>query len=155
MNKFASFAVCVLATLMVGCGGVSAIRVEGKAIEGNVSFIAAVPANDPRLKGPGVEGAKIELVSKVGQTQGSVVGSGTSIKEGNFSVRLTDPNAVKAPADVRATCAGYLPATNSLLIPSSDMRLLVILKRAGGGPAKSGLSPSPETVGALATNRSQ
>jgi len=157
MNRAMLIVLGVLAFALGGCGGVSAVRVEGKAIEGSVSFIAAVPANDPRLIGPGIEGVKVEIVSKVGNTQNSVVGSATSGKDGAFNVRLGDPNAVKASAEFRAAATGYLPSTNTLLIPPPDMRVLVILKRsgAGSGGGRPGLSEGPETGVAVVANRSE
>lgn len=122
------------AAVLPACANVAAVRVPGKVVAGDVSFIGVVNEGDSRLdaasKDTAVAGAVVEITGTAGNVKGVNVGKATSDANGNFTIRLTDQDAVKGPASFRATAPEYLAAEATMLIPPSQRRVLVVLKRA-------------------------
>jgi hypothetical protein len=150
MNRYTRPFLALLAlAALSGCANVSAVRVNGKVIAGAVSFIGAVPDNDPRLSGPGLQGVEVQIVSKNTTSAEQVVGTAKSDANGNFKAILSDQSAIKVPSEFKASGPGYLTAQNTLYIPASDKRLLVVLKKGPGSlaPSRPGLSQAPATDG--------
>lgn len=111
-----------------GCKNVAAVQVYGKAIEGNVSFIGVVGDQDARLKGPGVPNTRVELVAQGGPIKGVTVGEAMTDAKGDFMLRLKEPDAVKHQTEFRAEAPNHLPSTGVMLIPTTDRRVLIILR---------------------------
>lgn len=115
--------------LLGGCANVSAVRVSGKVLKSDVAFIAAVDESDPRLKDQvGVAGATIDIYRGAGPGGGGLVGTGVTDQRGDFKITLTSQDAIKTPAQVRATAPGYMPAQGDLYLPPNDRRILVLVR---------------------------
>jgi hypothetical protein len=140
-------AIAFLAASLGGCNNVAAVRVNGKVIAGDISLITAVGDSDKRLSGPGIAGAKVEIIGKIGDAAGNTVGEATSDPMGNFQLVLKTPDAVKAPAEFRVTAPGRLPAEAIMLIPPTDRRVLVVLRSMSGGGSPGPAKPSGPTKG--------
>lgn len=125
---------------LAGCR--SGSTVTGKVIPGEVSFIGVVDASDKRLKDPGIPGVEVAAGTDPSRpVAAAVLGRGTSDKSGNVVVRIKDEGSYAGPFAFNATKDGYVPATGLMPIPSTDRRLLVILKPASAGaPA----APAPQ-----------
>jgi hypothetical protein len=134
MNAIKVGVVLVVLAAVGGCANVAAVRVPGKVVAGDVSLVGVVEESDSRLDDSGTEtglaGVTVEILGTSGDARGVSVGKAVSDKNGNFTIRLMDPNAIKSPAEFRASSPGYLPATSSMLIPPPQRRVLVVLKRA-------------------------
>lgn len=134
MNTLRIGIVLLAVAAVGGCANVAAVRVPGKVVAGDVSLVGVVEESDSRLDDTGAEtglaGVTVEIFGTSGDARGVSVGKAVSDKNGNFKIRLTDPDAIKSPAEFRASSPGYLPATSSMLIPPPQRRVLVVLKRA-------------------------
>ncbi|MEC9372847.1 MAG: hypothetical protein VYC34_03350 [Planctomycetota bacterium] len=111
-----------------GCGG---YQLKGKVIEGDVSYIAIVPASDPRFDGPGIGSAELRLENNPDKLNRETIGSAVSLPDGSFSVPVDAPGAGVLLYDVGlfVRCGGYIGAEQFFRLPPSDKRLLVILQR--------------------------
>ena len=120
---------------LVGCG--SAYQLRGKVIEGDISFIAVVSSDDPRLDGPGVPGVSIMLVSDPNKLNKETLGEVVSSGDGSFTigVDLVGAGFFKYDAGISADRKGFEHAMSQFRLPSSDRRVLIILRQ--------GLNTSP------------
>lgn len=123
-----------VATWLGGCTSVNPM-VTGKVIEGRVSLIGGVPANDPRLEGPGLEGVKIAVRLDAMRRGGATVVDGASGPEGQIKIKTRDLKVFSEEVSVSATKDGYSPARQALVIPSGQRRLLIVLQPLGGAGA--------------------
>jgi hypothetical protein len=128
IRHFASAAAAGFALLSGACS--SSTTVSGKAIRGDLSFIGVVDAADPRLAQEGL--ADVELNARgVEARSDRILTDGRSGSNGDFILRIDDPDAVSYPAMVHAHLDGFADARQGLSIPPKDRRLLVILKPLG------------------------
>lgn len=126
------------AAALVGCAGKAIIT--GKVIQGDVSFMGVVDANDERLAKPGLAGAEVAVVSDPDRPAASSnLGQATSDATGAFSIKVSDQSAYMRPAGFSARKEGYISTTGVMALPPADRRLLVILQ-----PVRSSL-PTPRT----------
>lgn len=114
-----------------GCAGHAAI--EGRVVEGKVSYVGLVDPNDSRLKGEGgVPGATIAARTVVENQGGRSLDQATSDAKGNFHLNVKDQSAFSRATEFNATKEGYITANGAVPFPPSDRRVLVILKPAPG-----------------------
>ncbi len=126
----------LLSVALLFLGGCSwQAPMEGKVIEGNLSFVFVVDQNDERLKSDGLAGVELEALVDVGKGAGNVIAKGTSNRNGTFSMGFPDQAPLMKPIQISATLPGYSPARESMNIPPSDKRLLVVLKKQGDSKA--------------------
>ena len=118
----------LLAALLsaLGLGGCAPVSVRGTVISGEISLIAVVDKNDPRLEQPGIPDAKV-VVRQTGRA-GAVV-ERSSNTDGVFSVPLEGTGALSSPMGMVVSADGYLRANEETMpTPTKDQRLLVLLK---------------------------
>jgi hypothetical protein len=115
------------ASILGGC--TQHLGVQGKVIAGEIAFIGAVDQKDPRLTGPGLEGA---TVSARGSGGTGSVATATSNPKGDFTLNITDEKALLSSVEFWGHKAGYVDARGRMPVPGADRKLLVILP---GGPA--------------------
>jgi hypothetical protein len=119
-----------------GCAGHAAI--EGRVVEGKVSYVGLVDPNDSRLKGEGgVAGAAISARTVVENQGGRNLDQATSDAKGNFHLNVKEQSAFARPTQFNVTKEGYITADGAVPFPPSDRRVLIILKPApGASPAR-------------------
>jgi hypothetical protein len=122
---------------LAACQPGGAVPINGKVIAGNISFIGAVDPNDERLKGPGLSQATITGSALIENQGGVDLGETTSDQKGSFRLNVREQRAFSRPAEFNVSKDGYITATAKMPLPSTDRRLLVILKpESGGGAAR-------------------
>lgn len=117
---------------LTGCGG-RAANVSGKVIRGDISFIIAVDATDPRLKGEGIPGVEVQVYAERGAV---LLGGATSDSKGNITVSIQNVGALLRPAEFDAEKEGFARTSTVMSIPAVDKRVLVILKPSGASPSR-------------------
>jgi hypothetical protein len=122
-------AAALLATFgLLSLTGCSSSKVQGKVIQGDVSFIAVVESDDARLDGPGLSGATIRVRSDPGKLRGETLAQGVSAPDGQFTLSIGEMAALAGPVGLSVKKPGYQSATGALSVPGRDRRLLVIMK---------------------------
>lgn len=119
----------LLALVAVALSGCSPYSLKGKVIAGDISYIAIVEADDPRLADPGLAGARLRLETDPGRISRDVVGEAVSGAGGAFTMPFSKAGARVLMYDVGMTVRreGYSPATIQFKLPPSNKRMLVIL----------------------------
>lgn len=102
--------------------------VDGKVIEGKVSYVGLVDPNDERLAGPGLQGATISARTVVSGQPGVNLGQATSDAKGTFHLTVHEQTAFSRPTEFVARKDGYNAAMGAVPFPPSDKRVLVILQ---------------------------
>ncbi|MCB9846776.1 MAG: hypothetical protein H6814_00025 [Phycisphaeraceae bacterium] len=117
-----------LGAVLTGCG--AGYQLRGKVIEGEISFIAVVSSDDPRLDGPGIPGVSIRLVSDPNKLNKEMLGEAVSGGDGSFSIGVDRVGAgfFNYDAGVSADRKGFEHAESQFNLPPSDRRVLVILR---------------------------
>lgn len=112
-------------------GACSPYTVRGKVIEGDTSYVAIVDESDPRLARRGVSGASVEIWSDPEKLNRKRVASQFSDAEGGFALPFDETGAGVLQYDVRITAEreGYTGAEQSMTLPSSSRRVLIMLKQ--------------------------
>jgi len=130
----------LLGLTLVGCG--SGYQLRGKVIEGDISFIAVVSPDDPRLDGPGVAGVSISLLSDPNKLNKETLGETISTGDGSFSIGVDRVGAGFFMYDVglSADRTGFEHATSQFRLPPGDRRVLIML-RPGVNRSPSGSDP--------------
>jgi hypothetical protein len=128
-----------------GAGCNSMPTLQGKVIQGNLSFVAVVDSGDERLKSDGLAGAQV--VVRGDPRRGSVVvAESETDSKGSFTLRFKDQSVFLRPAEFGADKAGFRPARGEMSLPPSDRRLLIILAPLGvSGSATDGPGSKPGT----------
>jgi hypothetical protein len=141
VRRCARRVVLYVALGMVGTVGVGCQQqgnVHGKVIQGNVGFIGEVEGKDSRFAGPGLEGVRVTARSAEGPRRGREVGSGVTNAKGEFSLAVADQNAALYPIEFVASKEGFGDARQSMPMPPSGRRLLIILRPRDGVAGASG-----------------
>lgn len=120
----------LLVALLAPLGACAPYKLQGKAIEGDVSFITIVAADDPRLEGPGIPGVQVRLESDPQKLNREVAGDALTDAEGNFSIPFDKVGAGMLLYDVgiQARRKGFSPADSEFSLPPSGKRVLIILE---------------------------
>lgn len=131
MPRIAALAVALSA--LAACSSPNS-TVRGKVIEGSVSLIGAVQGNDPRLTGPGIEGALITGRLDQVRRGGGLAFTGMSGKDGVINIKASDLRVFSEEITVIATRDRYAPARQVLVIPSQGRQMLIVLQPTGAAP---------------------
>ena len=125
---------CLWAGGLWGCG---AYMLEGRAVEGPVSQMTFVDADDDRLEGHGVSNVRITVERDAGRLSAQRVASGVSDSSGRFSIPLDVFGAgwMEEQWGIQATLPGFEAATTVQRLPPKGRRLLILLAP--------GFSPDP------------
>jgi len=117
-----------LGALLVGCG--SGYQVRGKVIQGDISFIAVVAGDDPRLEGPGIPGVVVTLVSDPNKLNKETLGESISSGDGSFTIGVDRVGAgfFRYDAGMSANRRGYELAVSQFNLPPGDRRVLIMLR---------------------------
>ena len=126
-----------------GLCGCSPYIVQGKVIEGDVSYIAVVDASDARLQGRGLSGASVEIWTDPEKLNRRRVATNVSDSDGSFSLPFGETGAgvLDYEVSVLARREGYSGAEIITPLPSSSKRLLIMMK-----PGASRLPKETETL---------
>lgn len=122
--------VVVIALVAAALGSCSPYTLRGKVIPGDISYVAMVDREDPRLEESGLEGAQVVLETDPDRLNRETVGEAVTDAEGNFAISVDQVGAGFLLYDMglRVTRPGYQRATQMFKLPSSEQRALVILK---------------------------
>jgi len=140
MNERRLALVVVWLAVAAAATGCAPYTLRGKVVEGEVSFIAVVDADDPRLDGPGLSGAMLTLQTDPQRLNRKTVGSAVSDADGGFSIPVNEVGAGVLIYDMglEARKKGYSPAEQFFRLPPAGKRVLVLLA-PGGSAAERGL----------------
>jgi len=121
-------ALLLICALFIGCG--PGYELRGKVIRGDISFIALVDSDDPRLGEPGVAGVELRLQSDPNKLSRETLGETISEGDGSFSIGVDRIGAGLFMYDVglSADRRGFEHATSQFNLPPSGKRVLVILR---------------------------
>ncbi|MEM9167841.1 MAG: hypothetical protein AAGB48_12560 [Planctomycetota bacterium] len=104
----------------------SPIVIRGTVVPGEISVIAVVDADDPRLKQSGITDAKV-TIRQTGRS--GAVRQDTTGEFGRFAVPLDGTGALSRPMMVEAEANGYLGAVEaSMPTPAPGQELLILLQ---------------------------
>lgn len=112
---------------MCGCEGYA---LRGRVVAGDVSYVAVVDPDDPRLVGgDGLEGVNLHLQSDPGRLNRRTAGRGVSGAAGAIEVPvdLTGAGLLEYEVGLFARRPGYDPATGFFQLPSSKKRVLIVM----------------------------
>ena len=117
-----------------GCGS---YKLQGRAVQGDMSGVWIVDKSDPRLSDPsshpGLSGVAISVIRDPQSLGGKVVANGSSDGNGVISLTIGEFGAgwMDEQWEIRAARNGYLPAVNLLSLPGKlgDKRILVVLAK--------------------------
>jgi hypothetical protein len=130
-------AVLLAAVALAASIGCSSARIRGKVVEGEVSFVAIVAPDDPRLGGGGVPGVEVALAA-AGIGAGARAVSGPT---GDFDISLPwRPGAVGTIA-VEAEKEGFVTTEGTFSAVEGNHLLVILRPKAGAEPT--GTSGSP------------
>lgn len=121
-------------TLLAVLAGCNAYTLKGRVIEGDISIVAVVPADDPRVMddsdAPGVANAAIRLETDPARINREIVGETVSDPDGYFEIPFKKMGGYIMMYDVGITgrSKGHTPATFAFKLPPSNKRVLIILK---------------------------
>jgi hypothetical protein len=115
----------VMLALGTLCAACAPVRIQGTVVEGDVTFIALVNADDPRLKGKGIADAKVAAVPQ--GAPGAAV-RGVSDEKGRFSLPLKGTSDLIRPWSFEAAAPGYVTAREVSPTPTAGQRLLIHLQ---------------------------
>ena len=104
-------------------------KVQGRVVQGDISYIAVVDKDDPRLAGEPVDGVLLRLDLKPERVDRLNVAQETSTLEGDFRLPVDEWGAglIHMDAIVLARRFGYSSAEGVFRLPGSDKRLLIVL----------------------------
>lgn len=112
--------------LLAACGP---YKMQGRVVEGDVSYIAVVDKDDPRLKGIGLEGVLLRAQIEPGTLSAKTVAQETSDMKGEFALPVDEWGAglIDMEGAVLARRRGFKSAEGTFKLPSSSRRVLVVL----------------------------
>lgn len=115
-----------LILLQVGC---SSYTLQGKVVEGTMSRVLVVGADDPRFARPGIAGVKIDVVNDPDRLSREYVGGDLSMEDGTFiiPVDLFGAGTLEYDTLINAYLGGFDPARTTVALPPSNRRLLIVL----------------------------
>ncbi len=126
-----SAALCSV-VLLSGC---SAYKLRGKVIEGEISYVMVLPADDPRFEeGAGLAGVRVRLQNNPERLNKKMIGETVSDSTGEFSLSVSEVGVGFLTYDVGlgARRKGYQSVVHSFRLPPSGQRVLIML--APGDP---------------------
>ncbi|MBI1371937.1 MAG: hypothetical protein GC159_04140 [Phycisphaera sp.] len=126
----AAAAMAMWSTTLGGCASEGYV-LRGKVVEGPVSSISVVAADDPRLAGPAVAGASVDLTLDPLSLGRRPLGNTTSYTDGMFQIPVDEFGAgtLEYHVGILARAQGHDTAEDVFMLPSSSRRILIVLKR--------------------------
>ena len=120
---------CGAAAIALWLGGCSsAPTLEGKVLEGGTGFVGVIDAGDPRLDGPGIEGAEVLVTFDRAGQGGKSVKTVRSGRQGGFKASLEGFNVMRGPVEILVRKPGFSMARGQTLVPGKDRRVLATLR---------------------------
>lgn len=116
---------------LFGWGCAASPVIQGKVIEGNLSFIAVVDQSDERLQKEGL--GEVSIEARTGSARGgNATLAGTDSKpDGAFTLKFKEQSVLTRPVEFVAEKAGYQPAKVEMIKPAPGRQLLIILTPVG------------------------
>jgi hypothetical protein len=117
----------VVGAAVTGCG---AYQVQGRVVRGPESAVEFVSADDPRLEGPGVSSANVDVIRDPKSLGRETVAALRSDDGGDFVLRINEAGAGWMDEEWRIRCyaAGFGNADRLVRLDSGgDVRLLITL----------------------------
>ncbi|MBI1370635.1 MAG: hypothetical protein GC162_18510 [Planctomycetes bacterium] len=123
------FFISALAALSAGCS--SGYTLRGKVVTGPEALVSIVPADDPRLAGPGVESATIELTLDPRSLGRRVLSTNAAYGDGQFQIPVQEFGAgvLDYELGVLVRANGYAPTAGIFRLGSQDLRLLIVMTK--------------------------
>ena len=120
--------IALLATALTGMG-CEGYALRGRVVQGEVSYVAVVDRDDPRLEGVGLPGVQLHVQSDPGRLNRKTVARGVSGAAGEIKlpVDLAGAGLLQYDVGVFARRSDYSPASGFFRLPSSRKRVLVVL----------------------------
>lgn len=117
------------AALLTGCGGGAMVR--GKVVSGPESVVTLVGEDDPRLAGPGLDGATVRLTLDPRSLGRKPLGSASTYADGTFAIPVNEFGAgvLEYELGVLSRLQGRQSAEGFVPWPSGAQRVLVVLAR--------------------------
>lgn len=112
------------------CASCSTYQLKGKVVEGEISYIAVVEADDPRLTGPGIHATRIELWNDPTRLNRELIGEVMSDQSGSFSIPVEEIGAgfLMYDVGVKTDRPEYVPAELNFRLPPKEQRILIMLE---------------------------
>ncbi len=132
MRKAKLIAFCFM---VLGAGlcatGCESYALRGRVVRGDVSYVAVVNADDPRLDGEGLPGVSLHLQSDPGRLNRKTVGRGVSEATGDIRlpVDLAGAGLLHYDVGLFARRSDHTPATGFFELPSSKKRILIVMAK--------------------------
>ncbi len=119
-----------IAAVSLALAACSPYTLRGKVIEGDTGYVAIVDESDARLRGRGITGVNVEIWSDPEKLNRKRVASQFSDAGGEFALPFDEAGAGLLQYDVRivAEREGYTGTEQSMTLPSSSRRVLIIMK---------------------------
>jgi hypothetical protein len=116
-----------LPALLLLCG--CTYHLEGVVVSGPVAQVQVVSSDDPRLQGPGLEHAQVNLTIDPSSLGAERLRPVTTDSHGQFSVPVSQTGAGVLKYEVSLYCrhAGCAPVQETMDLPPSWKRLLIVL----------------------------
>jgi len=127
--------VCVttvlLTMLALASGCQSGYVLRGKVVAGPRSAVMVVPEDDPRLAGPGIDGATVELTMDPRSLGRKKLASSVAMGDGGFQIPINEFGAGVLEYELGAVVQqeGFQTAEGVFMLPPGGQQLLVILAR--------------------------
>lgn len=125
-------ALAVSALALAGCSG---YQLQGKVIEGTVSSVSVVDAEDPRLDQIGIEDARVQVTLDPLKPARQRLPLVRSRGDGSFAVPVDEVGAgmLQYDVEVRGEAAGFRGAVEQFPLPGRSKRVLIQLAPGQGG----------------------
>lgn len=121
----------LLLLALSAAAGCQSYTVRGRVIEGEISYVSIVSADEARLgeQGVGVPNVRVRLETDPERLRREIVGETVTDEEGYFSIPFARPGAGVLMYDIGVTAwkDGFTPATLTTRLPPSDRRMLIML----------------------------
>lgn len=132
MTRALAMPVAALLIAAIGCGEGYVMR--GKVVEGPISSISVVGANDPRLAGPPIEGATLRFMLDPRSVDRTALGSIVSYEDGTFGLPMDQFGAGLLLYEVEAVARAdkFKQVKATFALPSADKRVLITLAPGQG-----------------------
>lgn len=134
--------VCAAASGLSGCETYS---VRGRVVQGEISYIAVVERDDPRLDASPLAGAQLRLQLDPGTIKRRTASFVASGPDGAFALPVDEFGAgvLEFDAGLRAMRRGYQSTEGTFPLPSSGQRVLVVMAPGKDPP---GAFEDPESI---------
>ena len=122
-----------IVTVVAALGGCRTYVLQGWVVQGDVSDMAFVQPDDPRLSQPGVSSVRISVERDPDRLSATIVGTDMSDTRGAFTMGLNTFGAgyLIETFRIHASKAGYRSAEAHLSLDANDERPLLVILAPG------------------------